>query len=166
MNATTNSNVKAFLQMIRKCEGTAGPDGYRTTYGYSYFKNMADHPAITGEWKGATLTDSQCKNAGFGPGCVSTAAGAYQFIKPTWLSAKKALGLKDFSEASQDAAAVWKLEQIGVLNLVIAGNITEALKSEKLGATWASLPTAKTKQNPKSQATALGYYKAAGGNIA
>lgn len=163
--ASKNNNVKAFLKMIRQCEGTAGPNGYNTTYGYDTFSDMSNHPAITGEWKGRQLTAAQCKNAGLSSPCYSTAAGAYQFTKGTWREVALRYNLKDFTPASQDLGAIGLLRTIGVLDLVIAGKISEALAEPKLGARWASLPSATTKQNPKTFAEAKAYYRAAGGQI-
>ena len=66
-------NEAAFLAMIRQSEGA----DYTTCYGYSHtISDMSDHPAVTGEWNGMGLSDTMCANAGFSPGCKSTAAGA------------------------------------------------------------------------------------------
>lgn len=163
-------NVKAFLAMIRKCEhgGKDNSDIYRTRYGGVILTgwDFSDHPYYTGIWKGETLSPTMCKNAGLGAGCKSTAFGAYQYIKSTWRAKALKLGLPDMSPKSQDLAAIDDLRAFGLLELIQAGKIVEALKSEKLGQQWASLPTAKTKQNPKSQATAIAYYQASGGNVA
>ena len=39
-----NSNLQAFLAMIRQAEGTAGRDGYSMLFGGSLFDSFADHP--------------------------------------------------------------------------------------------------------------------------
>ena len=161
--AAVNDNIKAFLTMLRNCEGTAGSDGYNTTYGYSRFTDMTDHPAITGEWTGAQLTDAQCRGAGLNPPCKSTAAGAYQFTKPTWQGIKLSLQLPDFTPASQDLAAIEKIRQCGALDDILAGNIQTAIA--KCRGTWASLPGATTGQPTRSLTAAIGYYQDAGGAL-
>src|SRR6202035_5065809 len=98
-----NQNIAAFLATIRHSEGTdKAADPYRCCYAYRHIiVDLSDHPVITGEWHGESL-------AGLGPtyvGKVSTAAGAYQIIKPTWVSLKARLSLRDFTGPSQDAAA-------------------------------------------------------------
>ncbi|MCM3565924.1 glycoside hydrolase family 24 protein [Hydrogenophaga intermedia] len=156
-------NVAAFLAMIRYAEGTAGQgDPYRVCYGYSHtIRNLVDHPAVTGEWGGKALPDSYCRGAGFGPGCKSTAAGAYQIIRGTWLELKRKLNLPDFGPASQDAAAVELIRQRGALNDVRAGRF--AIAVEKVAPTWASLPGAGYDQPERKLASLVSAYQAAGG---
>lgn len=156
-------NLAAFLAMIRYAEGTAGQgDQYRVCYAYRHtIQSLADHPAITGEWLGEVLPDSYCKAAGFGPGCKSTAAGAYQINRPTWVPIKRALGLRDFGPASQDAAAVELIRQRGALNDVYAGRVADAI--DKVAKTWASLPGAGYLQPERKLASLVSAYQAAGG---
>ncbi|NDB96346.1 MAG: hypothetical protein EBZ78_09340 [Verrucomicrobia bacterium] len=98
-----------------------------------------------------------CRAAGLGPGCVTTAAGAYQFIKPTWERVRQAKGarkrLVDFSPNSQDEAAVRLLDEIGATPLITQGRIGDAIKVASK--TWASLPGSKAQQNPRALQYAL-----------
>jgi len=164
---SVDANVGAFLEVLKRCEGTAGQgDPYRVCFGYSHtIQNMADHPAVTGEWGGVPLSDQQCAGAGFGPGCVSTAAGAYQLIKPTWLSKKRQLSLPDFSPASQDAAAVQLLRDCGAYRQLAAGNLAGAVSAARR--TWASLPGANyAGQGMRTMAQVSAWYQEAGGTTA
>lgn len=163
---TASRNVGAFLDMLRRAEGTAGqPDPYRVTYGYRHIiQSLADHPSVTGEWSGLVLSDAMCANAGFGPGCKSTAAGAYQIIRPTWIRLRNRLGLPDFSPASQDAAAVELLRQRGALAAVEAGDLERAVHIARHE--WASLPGNAAKQGQRPIATLAGWFTQAGGSQA
>jgi muramidase (phage lysozyme) len=122
-----SQNVAAFLTAIARAEGTENQaEPYRVCYAYKHvIRDLRDHPAVTGEWRGERLTDTQCAGAGLGPGCVSTAAGRYQFIKPTWLRLRQKLGLTDFSPASQDKACIELLRENGALSM--AGQGTRSL---------------------------------------
>jgi lysozyme len=165
--STISANALAFLAAIRQCEGTAGAaDPYRVCYAYRYtIRTFADHPAITGEWTGERLSDVQCSGAGLGPGCVSTAAGAYQIIKSTWRGLRDSLGLPDFSPASQDRAAVELLRQCGALARIEAGDLAGAIA--KARRTWASLPGANyAGQGMRSGAQVMAWYQQAGGYVA
>lgn len=135
-------NVAAFLQAIAQAEGTANQaDPYRVCYGYRHtIMSLREHPAITGEWRGERLTDEQCRGAGLGPGCVSTAAGKYQIIRPTWERLRDRLQLRDFGPASQDAAAVELLREAGALARIEQGDLQGAVDAARR--TWASLPGA------------------------
>jgi lysozyme len=165
-DAQSGSNIAAFLGVIKQAEGTANSgDAYRVCYGYAHtIANDQDHPAITGEWRGERLPDAMCKNAGFGPGCVSTAAGAYQIIRPTWATIKAALSLPDFGPASQDAAAVELIRRRGALEDVKAGRIAAAIN--KCRNEWASLPGNYAKQGQRSADQLVAWYQQNGGNIA
>ncbi|MBB1073645.1 glycoside hydrolase family 104 protein [Rhodoferax sp. 4810] len=163
---TAGANIAAFLATLRQAEGTAAAvNPYAVCYGYRHqISNFADHPANTGEWKGERLPDAMCINAGFGPGCVSTAAGAYQIIRPTWNKVRAALGLGDFSATSQDAAAVELIRRRGALEDVKAGQIATAI--DKCRNEWASLPGNYAKQGQRSQADLLVWYYTNGGVFA
>lgn len=165
--AMEQTNVQAFLALIRYAEGTErnGLDPYRVCYGYSHtIQDLSDHPAVTGEWRGQRLPDAMCRGAGFGPGCVSTAAGAYQFISSTWAGCKKALRLPDFGQESQDLAAIYLIRQRGALDDVEQGRITEALN--KCRREWASLPGAGYGQPERKAAELIAVYERAGGFLA
>jgi muramidase (phage lysozyme) len=156
-------NMQAFLSLIEYSEGTAqgGRDPYRTCYGYRFtISDFSDHPAVMGVWKGESL-------ASLGPayvGKVSTAAGRYQIIKPTWLECKRVLALPDFSPASQDAAAVYLIKRRGALDDVRAGRIEAALA--KCSSEWASLPGAGYGQPERKRETLIAVYQGAGGVLA
>lgn len=157
-----SGNVGAFLRMIAVSEGTEREaDPYRVCYGYRHvISSFADHPAVTGEWRGESL-------ASLGPsyvGKVSTAAGRYQIIRPTWLEAQRALGLRDFSPASQDAAALYLIRRRGALDAVEAGRVADAIALCR--PEWASLPGAGYGQPERRMADLVAAYQAAGGTVA
>lgn len=162
----SSANVRAFLQAIALAEGTANQaDPYRVCYAYRHtIKSLADHPAITGEWKGEKLSDAMCKGAGLGPGCVSTAAGKYQMTRPTWSTLKRRLGLRDFGPAAQDAAATELLRETGALAAVQRGDLATAVS--KARRTWASLPGAGYDQPERSLAWVQNQFTNAGGVLA
>ncbi len=162
----SDANVRAFLEAIARAEGTAGrPDPYRVCYGYAHtIKSLSDHPAITGEWKGAPLSDTMCRAAGFSPGCVSTAAGKYQFTKPTWSRLKTRLRLADFGPSSQDAAAIELLRETGALDFAKAGQVADAVTAARR--IWASLPGAGYAQPERSLTWLQAQFTAAGGTLA
>jgi lysozyme len=153
-----DANVKAFLFTIRASEHRYPNDvtndaAYHIFYGGKRFYDMSDHPVLTGELPPVPLSANICAASGLGPGCVSTAAGAYQFIKATWIRLRNKLQLPDFSPASQDLAAVQLLDDIGALKLVQAGDVEAALA--KASKVWSSLPGSSAQQNPRTLQYAL-----------
>jgi lysozyme len=162
-----HTNIRAFLELIAWAEGTARePDPYRVCYGYRHvIVDFREHPAITGEWRGEKLPDLMCRGAGLKPGCVSTAAGKYQMIKGTWIVARDALGLKDFSPKSQDRACVQRIASRGALRAVEEGRVATAISLCRKE--WASLPGAGyAGQAERTVAGLQEAYLAAGGTIA
>lgn len=158
-----NNNVNAFLTALRVGEGTAGRDGWRTLMGGALFDSFADHPARLG-WRGTPLSASMCAGAGFGPGCVSTAAGGFQITKPTWNRVADKLGLTDFTQASQEAAAIELIREKGALSDVAAGRVAVAVS--KVRKVWASLPGAGYGQGEVALASFVNHYVNAGGTVA
>ena len=149
----SNRNVRAVLAVIRRGEGTAGADGYRTLYGGGTFASFADHPrqAVT-KW-----------------GRTSTAAGAYQFLSSVWDETRQKMGLVDFSPASQDLAALGRIAARGVLADVLAGRLESAIsgnggRGHGLRWEWASLPGSPYGQGTISIATAQSVFGSAGGS--
>lgn len=149
---TAQNNRAAFLAMIRYAEGTAGPRGYETMFGYRYFDSYADHPR-----QYFPFTD------GAGRQLKSSAAGAYQIIVKTWDTLRARLGLPDFSPASQDAAALELIRERGALADVDAGRFAAAVS--KVRKVWASLPGAGYAQPERSLSSLYAVYREAGGTV-
>lgn len=114
-------NVRAFLRVIREKESSQSDMAYRMIVGGGLFNGFADHPRIKGVcWKTAT-----------GKQLCSTAAGAYQITATTWDETRAAMGLPDFSPASQDLAALGRIAARGALQDVLTGNIAGAVSKLK-----------------------------------
>jgi muramidase (phage lysozyme) len=146
--------------MIRACEGTDSPDGYRALFGYTprngktFDNGFIQHPNIRGAF---TQTDGTLN--------YSTAAGAYQFIKPTWDRAARAIGAPDFSPAWQDQAALYLIDvDAHAIEDVEAGRFNDAVN--KCSGIWASLPASHYLQPKRSVQFALNAYTQAGGTVA
>lgn len=154
-------NRRAVLDMIAKCEGTDGPDGYRALFGYHpilradrvFDNGFARHPNIRFPF---TQTDGTVN--------FTTAAGRYQFIFPTWETVCERIGAPDFSPAWQDEGALSEIEWHGALDDVDAGRVQDAI--DKLSVVWASLPASHYPQPKRSLSFALDAFSDAGGTIA
>lgn len=133
--AYNNPNVRKFLDAIASAEGVK--HGYGTLFGNQKFTNFGAHPNIR---KSFTQTNGKTN--------VTTAAGRYQFIKPTWDGLAQQYGFRDFSPRSQDLGAIALIAENGVLSDVMAGRFQNAAK--KLGGTWASLPSSTYAQPKRS----------------
>jgi len=119
--------VRSLLNTIRYAEGTPGDAGYQTMFGGSKFDTS----------KGWQHPNKAISSGGY----TSTAAGAYQFLQPTWQGTAKALGLTQFDPKSQDLAALYLIDKK-------RGALEPFLKGEKFGTVinklapeWAALPT-------------------------
>lgn len=152
-SSMANTNIEAFLTTIAIAEGTAGPRGYQTMFGYRYFDNYADHPRQY--WPYTDLAGRNIK---------TSAAGRYQIIVKTWDSLKAKLALVDFSPASQDRAAIELIRQRRALEDVKAGRFQLAVA--KCAPVWASLPGAGYSQPERSMNTLTAAFQNAGGILA
>jgi lysozyme len=70
--------------------------------------------------------------------------------------------LPDFSPASQDAAAIEYLKDLGALRLIKAGDFNGAL--QKAGRAWASLPTSTSGQPNRKASELIAIYQRNGGS--
>jgi len=152
-DVNADTNLRAFLLMIRKAEGTAGPDGYRTIFGGQLFESFADHPRVKVPF---TQTDGETN--------YSTAAGAYQFTVRTWDDLAAKLGLPDFSPENQDKGAGELIRERGAFDDVKAGRFDDAIA--KIATIWASLPGSPYPQPHRSRDYVLAAYQSAGGSLA
>jgi len=153
--------LSAFLYMIRVAEtGRRDESAYGIFYGGARFADWTDHPVETGIMSPVRLPDRFCRALNLSPGCVSTAAGAYQFILPTWRTLRQAGSwgpeLPDFGIDSQDEAARRLLIQTGALRLLEAGDVRGAIA--RASRVWASLPGSTAQQGGKSLSEALALY--------
>jgi muramidase (phage lysozyme) len=80
------------------------------------------------------------------------------------VGARNALGLPDFSPASQDRAALYLVEKRGALEDVKAGRLAQAVS--KCRNEWASLPGNYARQGQRSLEQLAAWYQSAGGNLA
>lgn len=133
-----NPNVRKMLDLIAHSEGVK--HDYHTMFGNTRLNDLSRHPGVS---KGFKQTDGKAN--------TTTAAGRYQFLKRTWDSLASKYGLSDFSERSQDIAALALIAEKGQLQNVINGNLREAVG--RLGGVWASLPSSTYKQPKHSWAT-------------
>lgn len=114
-----NSNVKAWLRVIRAGESNQDDSAYTLLNGGGHFDSFADHP-----YHGQSAP----------PGL---AAGAYQYIPHTWQGLVSNYGFSDFSPECQDEGVVALIIEKGALDAIKAGYVTEAM--QKLASTWVSL---------------------------
>lgn len=118
---------RAMLNTIRYSEGTwvnGHAMGYQMLFGGSFFPRFDRHP------------DRVMYSSRY----ASAAAGAYQFMPPTWNMVARALSLTDFQPGSQDQGALYLIERRGALALVDRGELTPELTA-RLAPEWASFPT-------------------------
>lgn len=114
-------NLDAFLAVIREGESSGN---YLALVGGGEFTDTQDHPAITGEFEGIRRAD----------GRLTTAAGAYQITRTTWLDIDGKGRFGSFNDTAQDAAAIFLLNRRGALHDVMEGRIELAVS--KLKTEW------------------------------
>ncbi|MEM9214005.1 MAG: peptidoglycan DD-metalloendopeptidase family protein [Cyanobacteria bacterium P01_F01_bin.150] len=143
---SATANTKAFLDVIAWAEGS----DYDTLVGGGKIHDLSHHPNQR-VWIN-TIND------------YSTAAGRYQFIDTTWNQYSRDLGLRDFSPASQDKAAIAVLANNDVPGMLERGAIEQAFCA--VGNVWASLPCNSYGQpQENSDELVQKYYEFGGGSL-
>jgi len=123
---------RALLNTIRFAEGTWANGhevGYRVMFGGGLMPSLDRHP------------NRVVRSARY----ASAAAGAYQFMPPTWSMVSRALGFalvgpNAFGPQIQDQAALYLVQRRGAFALMDQGRFTPQL-AHKLAPEWASFPT-------------------------
>jgi muramidase (phage lysozyme) len=154
------ARVRAFMRLIRVCEGTTGEGGYERLFGgesfiKDYHKTFADHPRIK----------IVRKNKKTGKVYPSTAAGAYQVMGYTWDDVatkfwREKYNILDFSPSSQYLLCVVLLKEKvknNALDMII-NNLIEKAITESCSYEWASLPPSRHGQPIKSISECLSIY--------
>ena len=134
----TSQNVKAFLKLLRWLENYPRDDDgvYLVMFGGSTFTDTTKHPNIANSRWNRT----------------STAAGAYMFVFGTWKEAVDKKVITDFTPASQDTLAWWKIGRRNAQVAVCGGRNTLSDAFSLLSSEWASLPGASQSQVKESEA--------------
>ena len=143
----SSGNLRAFLRMIREGESGQTEAAYRTIVGGGQVSDLTDHPRQRVYVEPLKVW--------------STAAGAYQFLERTWDGCVRALGLADFQQQSQDAAAVYLIRGRQALDDVLAGRVQDAIR--KCAREWASIPGSPYGQPVMTMQRALDVYRTWGG---
>jgi muramidase (phage lysozyme) len=144
---------RQWLNLISYAEGTWNPKSgpqYNMMFTGKRFNDLRRHPDIVNK----------------SPGYASSAAGAYQFLTPTWRGVSQQEGLKDFGPRSQDLGALRLIRQRGVDP---ARDPITPQTIAKLAPVWASLPTLQGRsfhgQPVKSYGTLVNFLKQQGGFV-
>jgi muramidase (phage lysozyme) len=150
--ALQNENVKAFLNVIRKCEGTDAKDGYSYLFGSNprnkrRFTDFSKHPKLSFPFGKTT----------------SSAAGAYQIMGYTYDDLVDKLGITDFSPESQDLMACERISYRNCLQKLIDGKFEEVING--CNKEWASLPNSPYGQPVKTMQFCKDLYIKFGGKI-
>lgn len=152
------NNCIAYLALVRKLEGTDGPEGYRKWIGHKLFTSYDKHPG--------RRYDIKLRDKKTGKIYHPSAAGAYQFLLATYLDFQTRKGLfPDFTPPSQDQAAVAYLKDLEAIGAICKGDLNKAYRLTC--GTWSSIPggqdAADKRDSPTTRAQMKAYFKLKGG---
>lgn len=129
--AYADPRFRAMLGVIRDAEGASRyADPYRVAEGGKSTLSQLDTP----EFRMWGFTDKTGKSD------MSSATGAYQFLRGTWKDLQNRYGFRDFQPRTQDLAALALMKDAGAFPYVQRGDYMGALN--KVRTIWASLPGA------------------------
>lgn len=154
------SNLRLFLNLIAYSEGTSTSkwtqnDGYDVLVEGSHDKSTGDRVFVN--YSRHPFESRAPKIVRSTPLLVSTAAGRYQVILPTWRQLRLKLHLADFSPFSQDCCAIELIKEHGALEQIESGAIEAGIfLCSKI---WASFPGNDYGQGGKSMDMLLAFYE-------
>ncbi|WP_368160382.1 peptidoglycan DD-metalloendopeptidase family protein [Aeromonas sp. R5-3] len=161
LSSEAELRIRAFMRMIRMCEGTDTDSGYERLFGgqsfiKDYNRTFNDHPQIK-------ITR---KNKKTNVEYISSAAGAYQVMGYTWNDPstefwRKKYKIKDFSPIYQDLLCVVFLKEKvrgNALSMIVNNKIKEAIE-DSCSYEWASLPPGRHGQPIKKIDECLSSYE-------
>ena len=141
-------NMTKFLYTIAFSEGC-----------WDYSNDCPDyHKVVNGNPKLRLndLNDCNRIEVDLGHGLKSTASGAFQILSRFYDTYKHQLGLKDFSEESQQAIAKQMIHECHATQAITDGHIEQAITLCK--SRWASLPGASYGQHTNKMQDLLNFY--------
>jgi muramidase (phage lysozyme) len=126
------ARMRAMLRLIRSDEnnGASDDNAYHARYGNR--DPMSDKDMINYVPKDEKFINKKGKLE------HHTAAGAYRILRETWQEVSRVPGIKDFTPANQDVAAIYLINKDDAARDIEAGNLAEAIR--KLNHRWTSLP--------------------------
>lgn len=130
--AAPQPNAQAFLRVLRSGETNQTDAAYREQVGGTFFSAppwQHPHKLVQVQWKTPDGVVHQAQ---------SSAAGAYQFLSPTWDGLVELYGFEDFSPRNQDLGALGLIYGRQALGDVLTGQFASAIA--KCSKEWASLP--------------------------
>jgi muramidase (phage lysozyme) len=121
------ARMRAMLRLIRSDENNGASDdkAYHARYGNR--DPMSDKDMINYVPKDEKFINKKGKLE------HHTTAGAYEILKETWQEVSRVLGIKDFTPANQDIAAIHLINKDDAARDIEAGNLAEAIRKLNYG---------------------------------
>lgn len=158
-SGASNTNVLAFLRVIRQGESRQDDAAFGMLVYGGHFTDFSDHPRqhfdrvthrLVVDWRQAP------------PNSTSSAAGAFQITETTWNDFCHATGYAGpFDQDGQTQCAVWLMNGAKALVALFAGDFDSAVKLCR--STWTSLPGAAESHSNWTLAKARELYVKYGG---
>lgn len=139
-DAARDFGAGVLMDRIAESEGTGGPNGYDTLFGYTRWDPPGGRAATTS----MTLDELDAYQRDMvARGARSTAAGRYQILRPTALELRGRMGLSGserFTPELQDRMARERLKMAGY-DAFLRGEISAETLQERLSGAWTLIAT-------------------------
>jgi muramidase (phage lysozyme) len=121
-----NSQVKAFMRVIREGESSQGQEAYYMLNGGDLYKRANGYPADLIEVPHPRV---------YGKGASTTASGAYQIVYQTWVNTAKLRGMEEnpiMSPLNQERMVLSLMAVRGAVPAIIRGDVATAIRRLEL----------------------------------